>query len=160
MAEPTVSSVRVHYKEDNGKSQTKTIKFKGNFGLKFNNQEYKVQNGKVYNSKGKEVVAMTMSKAMAYQFIGMSNNAESVYDLTYSAKDINQAKHDHEVTYGSQQRQISGVPYADAQAASVIGTGAGRVVPGSAQYENGVYSTKYKSNETGHVNTVSVWLNK
>ena len=159
MGNDSISSVRIHYKE-NGQLQTKTLNFKGNFGFSLDGKKYSTKNGMVYNDKGKAVCAITMPRSMAYQFVGMSSNAESAYDLTYSEKDLNAAKHNHEVTYGSRQLKISGVPYADAQSASIIGRGAGKVVPGSTKYEDGVYSTQYKSKDNGRVSTVSVWLNE
>jgi hypothetical protein len=159
MSDLTTSSVRVHYKED-GSLKTKTIKFKGNFGFSLDGKQYKTQNGSVYNAQGQKVAAITMPRATAYQFIGMSNNAELAYDLTYSEKDIKQAQYDHEQTYGSRQLKVSGVPYADTKSATIIGKGAGKVVEGSTQCEKGVYTTKYKSKDDKKVHTVSIWLNK
>ena len=159
MADPKIASVTVKYTED-GSTKKRDIKFKGNFGFKIDGKTYRVENGRVLNEKGQEVNAFRMPTATAYQFIGMSHCAESAADDTYSAKDIAEAQAYHDDSYGFSRATQNNIPLADAHSINIIGNGAGKVVTGSTQVKDGVYTTQYISNSTGKVSTVSVWLAK
>lgn len=153
MADPLISTVRVSYPENNT-TKSRDVKFKGNFGFRIDAREYYTKDGKVYDSNNKEVTNLDLPRGTAYQFIGMSCTAESARDYTYSQKDIKAAEQDYK-----SNSTISGVSLLEARAASVIGIGAGKVVNGSTIFtSNGEYETQYKSNDTGHISTVSVWL--
>lgn len=138
MTEP-LTSLKVFY-NDNGKNASRTLKFKGNFGFNLDGKKYEARDGHVYNSNGKPVEGLKMEKALAYQFIGMSNTAELAQDYTYSEKDMNDAK-----TY------FSGYNNNNTRINSIVGEAVTKDFKnGGAKYKNGIYTTDYK-------HTVSVW---
>ena len=70
-------------------NESKVLKFNGNFGFQLGNKKYKVQNGVVMTESGNRVTSLKMSKAMAYQLLGMSNTAyESEKSYTFDSNDF------------------------------------------------------------------------
>ena len=81
------ASIPVYYQK-NGQKYRKDVKFKGDFGFQINDRKYTVKNGQVYNQYNQKLNCISKDAAVAYQFIGMSNTAESAKDYTFSIKDI------------------------------------------------------------------------
>ena len=153
MGEPTITSIKVNYQEGN-QNKSRDIKFKGNFGFNLDGSIYTVKDGKITDKNGKEVTELNLARGLAYQFIGMSCTAESARDYTYSVKDINQASSDY-----NSGTTVNDVPLLKTRAASVVGTGAGRVT--HADCNDGIYRTDYQHADYKNINTsVSVWLIK
>ena len=161
MADPTtVTSLKVYY-SDGGQTLSKTIRFKGNFGFSLDRQnsngaslqkrEYKVKDGHVYDSNGKLVQGLKMPKAMAYQFIGMSNtaevNAHTGRDYTYTASDMTTAN--EKFSYGGNSALIN----------AIVGSGAtSGVQKGYANYrQEGEEENKKNVYSTNYHHRVSVW---
>lgn len=128
------------------------MSFKGNFGFKINNQEYYTKNGRVYNTAGQPMKELKMKGYMAEQFFAMSAIGESVQDNTFSSCDVQYAE-------AYQQSTTNGTNTIDVALRSQTGSG-GKVVAGHNNVENGVFTSQYKSNESGKTSTISVWLNE
>ena len=77
------ASIPVYYQK-NGQKHRKDVKFKGDFGFQINDRKYTVKNGQVYNQYNQKLKSISKDAAVAYQFIGMSNTAESAKDYTFS----------------------------------------------------------------------------
>ena len=133
-----VTTLKVYY-DDKGKSVSKTITFKGNFGFSLDGKKYKAENGNVYNEDGKLIQGLKMPLKMAHQFIGMSNTAEMAQDYTFSEKDITDAQK-YFSTYNKDNTRIN----------SIVGAASDGFKNGYASYQNGKYISQYR-------NTVSVW---
>lgn len=136
-----ITSLKVCYNES-GNAVSKTIKFKGNFGFSLNGEQYKAENGHVYNKDGKLIQGLKMPLEMAHQFIGMSNTAELAQDYTFSSKDMKDAE-----TYFSHYNKDN------TRINSIVGAASEGFQNGYAKYSDGTYTTNYK-------NTVSIWQTK
>ena len=131
----------------------KTMNFKGNFGFKINNQEYTTRNGRIYNSQGQPIKELKMPTYIAEQFFAMSAMGDGAYDDTFSKYDIDFADElQHKITNGTNSS-------ADVQMRTLTGSN-GKVQTGKTIVEDGVFSSQYKSKETGRVSTISVWINE
>ena len=148
MGEPTISTIRVNYKENN-QNKTRDIKFKGNFGFSLDGSSFTVKDGKVTDNNGKEVTELDLVRGLAYLLIGMSCTAESARDYTYSEKDMKAA-----ASFEDNER-LNSQTALDRQAAATIGTGAGSLV--EAFYNNGKYTTLYKNKDFNYTSEVSIW---
>ena len=144
------ASIPVYY-ERNGQKYKKDVKFKGNFGFQINDRKYTVKNGQVYNQYNQKLKCISKDAAVAYQFIGMSNTAESAKDYTFSIKDIQQAAAD-------QKSNIKG--QADKRTRTTIGTEVCTSIDGKTTCDGTKFTTQCKDNVTGRVNTVSIWTLK
>lgn len=131
----------------------KTMSFQGNFGFKLNNQEYTAKNGKVYNSQGKPIKELRMPEYIAEHFFAMSSMGDDNQDNTFSQRDIDYAI---DLQCGSTNGTNT---RADVRLRTLTGP-KGKVQTGKTTATNGVFSSQYKSNETGRISTISVWINK
>ncbi len=138
-----ITTIIVNYVDD-GKKVSQPLKFKGNFGFKIDGREYRTNNGQVYETRtGNTVKNLDLPKALAYQFIGMSNTAELAADYTFSEKDMKDAK-----------QYFSHASNDNTRINTIMGYEVTRGVKnGGASYNNGVYSTQYRHN-------VSIWQTK
>ena len=129
------------------------MNFKGNFGFKINNQEYATRNGRVYNSQGQPLKELKMPKYIEEQFFAMSAMGDGAQDSTFSKYDIGFANElQHKTTNGTNSS-------ADVQMRTLTGPN-GKVQTGKTTVEDGVFSSQYKSKETGRVSTISIWTNE
>ena len=146
MGNPTLSSVLV-----NGRKMC----FSGNFSFKINSQEYSTKNGRVYNSKGQPLKELKMPDYIAEHFFAMSETGlGDKQESTFTNNDINYAE--------DFQKEKSNSAHSGLITRLRTLTGAkGKVQTGKNEptVENGVYSSQYKSNQSGRVSTISVWLN-
>ena len=155
-----IEGVTVLYLKD-GQKTSKTLKFKDNFTMNINGKRYFTDSGHVYDLKTNEEIktfdfANNNDNATAYQLLGMSCTAESARDYTFSKKDIDEARRD------SLDKSIcdDGITKSDRRSASVIGNGAGNVIMGATTFEDGIYTTEYRSKANGQISQISIWLTK
>jgi len=131
----------------------KPMKFSGNFGFKINNQEFTTKDGRVFNSNGKPMRALNMPEYIAEHFFAMSAMGDDNQDNTFSKRDIEYA---NDLQCGSSNGTNS---RADVRLRTLTGP-KGKVQLGKTVVENGVFSSQYKSKETGRISTISVWINE
>ena len=129
------------------------MSFQGNFGFKLNNQEYTARNGRIYNSQGKPIKELWMPEYIAEHFFAMSSMGDDNQDNTFTQRDIDYANDlQCGLTNSTNTR-------ADVRLRTLTGS-KGKVQRGKTVVENGVFSSQYKSNETGRTSTISVWINE